>query len=245
MLAIASGVENTFQHEFEDRVSMLRREKEERQRLSSISRKRLDELEADLSRVDEARLKRHQERDELVNRRVRLKNLKAKYRDLWRSGKIDSDRVETFLQRVQYVSSFTPEMIAACRSRMTTMRRSIPLIRTCRVDHQHRVHVLELILYLREFVATYPERKNLSSSMTQALQELGLVLPDESESPAKLLRDIKLLKDSAQGNYEFKYRGEIVVDTIREDKKLLIKRPNFARWEHLMRTSMSSLRGFD
>ena len=274
LLEIASGVENTFQHEFEDRVSMLRREKEERQRLSSISRKRLDELEADLSRVEEARSKRHRERDELVNRRVRLKNLKATYRDLWRSGKIDSDRAETFFQRVQYISSFTPEMIAACRSRMTSMRRSIPLIRTCRVDHQHRVHVLELILHLREFVATYPERKNLSPSMTQALQELGLVLPDESESPetqrvqfaslrdtlistyshltselsdmdTKLLRDIKLLKDSTQGNYEFKYRGEIVADTIREDKKLLIKRPNFTRWERSMRSSMSSLRGFD
>ena len=123
LFEIASGVENTFQHEFESRVSMLRREKEERQRLSSISRKRLDELEADLSRVEEAKQKRSKEHDEIARRRVRLKNLKATYRDLWRSGKIDSDRVETFLTRIQFVSTFTPEMIEACRARMTTMRR--------------------------------------------------------------------------------------------------------------------------
>ena len=147
------------------------------------------------------------------------------------------------------------------------------LIRTCRVDHQHRVHVLELILYLREFVATYPERKNLSSSMTQALQELGLVLPDESESPAtqrvqfaslrdtlistytshfrvsdldtKLLRDIKLLKKTWQGNYEFKYRGEIVVDTIHGGQEIVDQETELCKVRNDVQTSRQPLRGFD
>ena len=85
-----------FSTEFEDRVSMLRREKEERQRLSSISRKRLDELEADLSRVEEARLKRHQERDGARESKSTSQESQGKISRFWRSGKIDSDRVKHF-----------------------------------------------------------------------------------------------------------------------------------------------------
>jgi hypothetical protein len=261
----AQSVETSFRDDLENRVSMLRREKEKRARLSALSRERLDELEADLSRVEEIKRKLTKQKDETVRRRIRLKNLKQTYREAWRSDKIDSRSVEKFLMLIHSASSFTSEMISTCKSRLATMRKSLPLIRTCRVDHQHRLHVFELILHLREFVATCPRK--LSSSMAQALQELGLVLPDLSESPAtqrvqfaslrdtlistyshltselsdldtKLLRDIKLLEDSAKGTYVFKYRGKCVSETVQEDKKMLSKRPNFVRWERMMRSSL-------
>lgn len=266
---VAGEIGRSFQSEFEAKVVKLRQEKTEHARLIRRRAKRLEELQTDLTRVERLKLRQSRRVQSATRDRQRLGELKRQLRDRWQRGEISSECVEKFLFRVQWTTTFTPEMITRCRERMKTLRSKLPIIRACRTElHRHLTAVRQLRTISKYLSRATGISVHVDEDTRNGLESLDLILPDPKSSPAtqrirfEALRDAlidlvddlsteiaeseaelkKAVKILRENGYVFKHRSMCCdASFFRDSDDLLRTKPDVSVWAASYETSLRTL----
>jgi len=255
-------VGNEFQDKFEKELTKLSKEKEEHGRLARMRQQRVGELQGDLDRINEMKGRLQAAHDARMGNRHRLRELKERFQQRWKDGRLDSEHVEKFLLRVQWTMQFTPLMVTRCRQNMRTLRTHLPTVRSCRADIRQRERIVTHILELQKYVA---DPVNASAASLKTLRELDMILPSDNDTPEvqhlelealeeslrqtyadlaselialdkKLMADILSLEENS--SYVFKHKGQEYKEVLRHQDHMAQKKLNLSLWRKKMKGAM-------